>query len=434
VSNKLKPYIDLVVRNRNFRLLWLSQVISNFGDWFGILAIYALIQEFSGSEFLLGLIIVVKMLSLAVFSPIAGYITDRFNRKRLMVWCDLLRGAIVLGFLLIVSYETLWLAYVLTAFQMMLSAIFQPAKTSSIPNVTTPNELVNANILSAASWSVIFTTGMALGGLATAWLGTSLVFIINSVTYFYSAWIIYLASVPQEEMAEEEKKRTRNPLTGIREGFQYLLNNRHVLRPALAKGTMTTCLGALVYLLIIVAEDILLMGSMGLGLLYAARGVGTGIGPVLSRRVFRDERTWIRGMGICMVFCGLFYFLVGLTGSLFLMLILVAIAHMASGASWVMSTVLLQRRTPDTLRGRAFSTEWLLFTLAQSVSVTSASLVLEFNILTVEQVIGLFALVLIVLGAGWLIRVAPKEASYNAEPESDKHEHEKVYSIRREKV
>jgi MFS family permease len=412
VKTKLQPYIDLVRDNRNFRLLWLSQVISNFGDWFGILAIYALIQTYSGSEFLLGLIIVVKMLSLAFFSPIAGYITDRFNRKRLMVWCDLSRGAIVLGFLLIISYETLWLAYLLTALQMMVSAIFQPAKTSSIPNVTTEDELVNANILSAASWSVIFTTGMAIGGLATAWLGTDLVFIINSVTYFYSAWVIYLAVVPQEVMSDEEKKRTRNPLIGIKEGFVYLMKNGHVLRPALAKGTMTMCLGALVYLLIIVSEEILMMGSIGLGLLYAARGIGTGIGPVAGRRIFKKERSWIMAMGGSMVLCGLFYLAVSLTNSLLLMFLLVMFAHMASGSNWVMSTVLLQRRTPDTFRGRAFSTDWLLFTLAQSISVTAASLILEFNLLTLEQTIGLFAFILILLGAGWLLKVVPQETRY----------------------
>jgi len=412
VKTKLQPYIDLVRDNRNFRLLWLSQVISNFGDWFGILAIYALIQTYSGSEFLLGLIIVVKMLSLAFFSPIAGYITDRFNRKRLMVWCDLSRGVIVLGFLLIISYETLWLAYLLTALQMMVSAIFQPAKTSSIPNVTTENELVNANILSAASWSVIFTTGMAIGGLATAWLGTDLVFIINSITYFYSAWVIYLAVIPQEEMSDEEKKRTRNPLIGIKEGFVYLMKNGHVLRPALAKGTMTMCLGALVYLLIIVSEEILMMGSVGLGLLYAARGIGTGIGPVAGRRIFKKEGSWIMAMGGSMVFCGLFYLAVGLTNSLVLMFLLVMFAHMASGSNWVMSTVLLQRRTPDTFRGRAFSTDWLLFTLAQSISVTAASLILEFNLLSLEQTIGLFAFILILLGAGWLLKVVPKETRY----------------------
>jgi MFS family permease len=413
VKTKLQPYIDLVRGNRNFRLLWLSQVISNFGDWFGILAIYALIQTYSGSEFLLGLIIVVKMLSLAFFSPIAGYITDRFNRKRLMVWCDLSRGVIVLGFLLIISYETLWLAYLLTALQMMVSAIFQPAKTSSIPNVTTEDELVNANILSAASWSVIFTTGMAIGGLATAWLGTDLVFIINSFTYFYSAWVIYLAVVPQIEMSDEEKARTSNPLVGIREGFVYLIKNRHVLRPALAKGTMTMCLGALVYLLIIVSEEILMMGSIGLGLLYAARGIGTGIGPIAGRRIFKKERNWVMAMGGSMILCGLFYLAVSLTSSLLLMFLLVMIAHMASGSNWVMSTVLLQRRTPDTFRGRAFSTDWLLFTLAQSVSVTIASLILEFDLLSLEQTIGLFAFLLMFLGTIWLIKIVPGETRYS---------------------
>ncbi|MEX2584850.1 MAG: MFS transporter, partial [Balneolaceae bacterium] len=411
ITQKAAPYIDLLRDNRNFRLLWWSQVVSNFGDWFGILAVYALIQQYSGSEFLLGLIIVVKMLSLALFSPLAGYITDRFNRRRLMVWCDILRGVIVLGFLLIVSAGTLWLAYLLTALQMMLSAIFQPAKTSSIPNVTSDDELVHANILSAASWSVIFTSGMALGGVATSFLGTDLVFVINSISYLYSGWVIWKAVVPQETMSPEERNRTRNPLTGIREGFDYLLSNRSVLRPVLAKGFMTSCLGALVYLLIIIAEEILLMGSMGLGLLYAARGIGTGIGPVMGRRLFRKESSWIRAMGFCMICCGVFYLPLAFSSSLWVMFGLVTIAHMASGANWVMSTVLLQRRSVDTYRGRAFSTEWLLFTLAQSVSVTFASLMLELDLLTVREATGLFALLLMVAGLFWLVRIAPAESS-----------------------
>lgn len=409
MKEKVRPYIDLVRGNRDFRLLWLSQVISNFGDWFGILAVYALIQRYSGSEFLLGLIIVVKMMSLALFSPLAGYIVDRFNRRMLMVWCDLLRGLFVLGFLLIVSLETLWLAYLLTALQMAVSAIFQPAKTSSIPNVTSASELVRANILSAASWSVIFTVGMAIGGFATALLGTDLVFLINSVTYFYSGWIIWKASVPQQEMSEEEKYRTRNPLTGILAGFSYLRDHPDVFRPVLAKGCMTACLGALVYLLIIVAEDILLMGSVGLGLLYAARGIGSGIGPVVARRIFHRESGWIRAMGLFMIFCGAFYIPLSMSASLPLMLLLVLIAHMASGANWVMSTVLLQRRATDLYRGRAFSTDWLLFTLAQSASVTTASLILEFGLLSLRQTIGLFAVLLVLTGAVWLLFVAPAE-------------------------
>lgn len=405
----IKPYLDLVRYNHDYRRLWLAQIVSNFGDWFGILAIYALIQQYSDSELLIGLIIVVKMMSLAIFSPIAGYITDRFNRRSLMIICDVARGVVVLGFLLIVSYDTLWLAYVLMAFQMMFSAIFEPAKTSSIPNVTTSSQLVNANILSAASWSIIFTTGMALGGFATAWLGTNTVFIINSLSYVLSAYFIYRAVIPQVKMSKKEKYRTRNPLTGIFEGFRFIWDHPPVLRPTLAKAMFTSCIGALVYLLIIVAEEILLMGSIGLGILYAARGIGTGIGPVLGRRIFNKESDWIKAIGFFMIFSGITYAFVSQSNSLIVMSLFVVAAHMSSGSNWVMSTVLLQRRSPDTFRGRVFSTEWLLFTLAQSVSVTLAALILEFEILPIRETIFVFSIALILIGIFWLMKIAPME-------------------------
>ncbi len=428
----IEPYLDLVRQNHDYRRLWLAQIVSNFGDWFGILAIYALIQQYSNSELLLGLIIVVKMLSLAIFSPIAGFITDRFNRRSLMIICDLTRGVVVLGFLLIVSYETLWLAYVLMAFQMMFSAIFEPAKTSSIPNVTTSAQLVDANILSAASWSIIFTTGMALGGFATAWLGTDTVFIINSLSYVLSAYFIYRAVIPQAVMSKREKHRTRNPLTGILEGFRFIWDHPPVLRPTLAKAMFTSCVGALVYLLIIVAEDILLMGSIGLGILYAARGIGTGIGPVLGRRFFKKESDWIKAIGFFMIFAGITYAFVSQSNSLLLMSLFVMAAHMASGSNWVMSTVLLQRRSPDTFRGRVFSTEWLLFTLAQSVSVTLAALILEFEILPVRETILAFSIGLVITGIFWLINIAPKEkADHDREREEKTKMKDHISSERR---
>jgi len=410
----LKPYLDLVRSNENYRRLWLAQVVSNFGDWFGILAIYALIQDYSDSELLLGLIIVVKTLSLAFSSPFAGHITDRMNRRKLMIWCDIIRAVVVLEFLLIVSFELLWLAYLLMALQMIFSAIFEPAKTSSIPNITSSDELVIANILSAASWSFIFTAAMAIGGFATAWLGTDLVFLINSATYLLSAVFIYRAVIPQTEMSAEEKHRTKNPLTGIMEGFQFLKDNPGVMRPTMAKGMFTSCIGALVYLLILIAEDVLLMGSIGLGVLYAARGVGTGIGPVIGRRVFKDESNWVKAMGYCMIFGGISYVFVSGLESLLWISLMVTLAHLASGSNWVMSTVLLQRRAPDTFRGRVFSTEWLLFTLSQSISVTFAAIMLEFGILSIRQTVLLFALLLVGIGIFWLLKIAPAEKTYNS--------------------
>lgn len=409
MKGKFSPYIDLVSGNKNYRRLWLAQIVSNFGDWFGILAVYAIIQNYSGSELLLGLIIVVKMLSLAFSSPIAGFLTDRFNRRHLMIISDVTRGILVLGFILIKSGDLLWFAYLITALQMVFSAIFEPAKTSSIPNVTTPSELVVANILSAASWSIIFTTGMAIGGFATAYLGTDTVFLINSLTYVLSAFFIYRAVIPQKEMSNREKYNNRNPLTGIIEGFRFIRNNPQIMRPVFAKATFSMSLGSLVYMLIIVAEEVLLMGSIGLGILYASRGIGTGLGPVVGRRLFKRESDWIRAIGYFMIISGCMYAFASFMGSVLLMSFFILIAHMASGSNWVFSTVLLQRRSPDLFRGRVFSTEWLLFTLTQSISVTIAALILEFNLLSLTFTMVLFSSVLILSGIYWLIKVAPGE-------------------------
>ena len=327
--DSLQPYIHLLRNNKNYRRLWAAQAISNFGDWFGLLALYALIGTYSDSEFLLGLIIVVKMLSLAVFSPLAGYITDRFNRRKLMILCDILRAIAVLGILFVQSESMLWLAFVLTSIQMMISAIFEPAKTASIPNVASKEDLVNANIISTATWSIIFTSGMAIGGFATELLGIKTVLILDAGTYILSSWFIYKAVIPQTEMTEEEKEKTKNPLVGIIDGAKYLIENPQVLRPSVAKGTSSSFLGGLVYMLIIISEEILMMGSIGLGLLYAARGFGTGIGPIIGRRLFRDEKDWVMVMGAAIFTSGIMYIMVGFADAIWVMIVFVLLAHTA---------------------------------------------------------------------------------------------------------
>ena len=422
IRQAFTPFVELIIEYPSFRRLWIAQAISNFGDWFGLLALYALVQRYSDSEFLLGLVIVVKMLSLAFFSPIAVYLTDRFNRRTLMIICDGGRALSLLLMLLVQQESLLWLAYALTGFQMMLSAIFEPAKTASIPNVAPPERLVDANIISTATWSIVFTTGMAIGGFATEWIGVEGVFILDAFSYLVSAWFIYRAVIPQEarrsNYVEGQKKPSswedirQNIGTDIVLGIRYLRDNHQILRPALAKGTSTIFLGGLVYMLVLVSDNILQMGSIGLGLLYAARGIGTGIGPVIARQQFTDERQWVVVMGASIALSGAMYLVVGLTQVWWMMFVFVLLAHAASGANWVTSTVLLQKRSEDNFRGRVFSTEWLLFTLGNSLSVVVASVLLEWQIVALQTLISLYAVGLMAAGLLWLATVANWERNW----------------------
>lgn len=422
IRQAFTPFVELIIEYPSFRRLWIAQAISNFGDWFGLLALYALVQRYSDSEFLLGLVIIVKMLSLAFFSPIAGYLTDRFNRRTLMIICDGGRALSLLLMLLVQQESLLWLAYALTGFQMMLSAIFEPAKTASIPNVAPPERLVDANIISTATWSIVFTTGMAIGGFATEWIGVEGVFILDAFSYLVSAWFIYRAVIPQEarrsNYVEGQKKPSswedirQNIGTDIVLGIRYLRDNHQILRPALAKGTSTIFLGGLVYMLVLVSDNILQMGSIGLGLLYAARGIGTGIGPVIARQQFTDERQWVVVMGASIALSGAMYLVVGLTQVWWMMFVFVLLAHAASGANWVTSTVLLQKRSEDNFRGRVFSTEWLLFTLGNSLSVVVASVLLEWQIVALQTLISLYSVGLMAAGLLWLATVANWERNW----------------------
>lgn len=406
-----RPYLQLIRYNHNYRRLWLSQAVANFGDWFGMLAIYALIKQYSDSEILIGLIIVVKLMSFAVFSPFAGYLTDRFDRRQLMIYCDYGRAIVVLALLLVTSESMIWVVYVLISLQMMMAAVFEPAKSASIPNITSKEELMIANIISTLSWSVIFTTGMAIGGFATEMLGIKAVFILNSLTYLISAYFIIRARIPHLR-TNEHLEAIASPINGIKKGISFLLRERHILRPALAKGWIEISLGALVYLLILVSDDILFMGSVGLGLLYASRGLGTAIGPMIMRRFFPDERYWIKALGICMSLVGLGYLLMGFTDSLFMMMILVLFAHAGSGANWVSSTVLIQKRTPDEYRGRVFSSEWLMLTVVESTSVMIAALLLYYNIITLPNSLILFGGLLILVGVVWNFVIAREETAW----------------------
>jgi len=166
-------YVALVRRNVHFRRLWLGNLISLLGDWFNTIALYTLVSELTGSPFALGGVFLTKLLPWALASPLAGLLVDRFDRRRLMIGADLVRAVIVLGFLLIDEPGEVYLVYVLTTLQVVVTAVFQPAKSASIPNIVRTDELLTANALMSATWSVMLALGAASGGLVTAWLGTA---------------------------------------------------------------------------------------------------------------------------------------------------------------------------------------------------------------------------------------------------------------------
>ena len=126
-------YGELLRTNRAFRLLWFAQIASLFGDWFNTIASASLLAQFTGAGAALGALFAIRMLGAFVASPLAGVLGDRFNRKRILIVTDLLRAAVVLGFLLVRTPGQVWLLFVLTAVQVGISGVFYPVRVAILP-------------------------------------------------------------------------------------------------------------------------------------------------------------------------------------------------------------------------------------------------------------------------------------------------------------
>ncbi len=402
--------LGLVRRNADFRRLWLGNIISLLGDWFNFIALINVIGEMTGSPFALGVVFIAKMLPAAIASPIAGLLVDRFDRRRLMIGSDVARAVIVAGLIYADQVSSVGLVYLLTVCQVIISAVFQPAQSASLPNVTTREELLTANTLMAASWSVMLALGAALGGFATAAFGPRVVFAVDSASYLVSAWFIFRAVIPQSSAEGFRGGLLKTAAAEIVSGWRFLRSHGRIARISTAKATWALAGGALVFMLALAGEAIDPDSKdVAIGALFAARGVGTGIGPVLARRFFADRRIWPTLLGSCVAFSGAVYALFGLLPWSYGLVLLVVVAHSASGANWVLATVMLQERTEDLFRGRVFATEWLLVMLADTVSILLASLLLETGAIGLRAAFAVFGCTMIVFGFAWLRIVVPLE-------------------------
>ncbi len=295
-------YGALLRTNAGVRRLWAGTIVSLFGDWFNTLALYRLVLDLTGSETALGGVFLTKMLPLALASPIAGVLADRLDRRALMIGADLVRAALVLGFLFVRDAGDLWLLYALAAAQIAVSAAFTPAKNALLPRITGRGELLTANALLSATWSVMLAVGAAAGGPVVDAFGTDVVFWIDAATYLVSAAFIARIVAPPRTPEEGEGRLLRTGLRQIVDGWRYLRARPGVGRIALAKAAWGTGGGGLVLALALLGDHLFpSAGTTGIGVLFAARGIGTGLGPVLARALFRDVRRWPSVLGACVI-------------------------------------------------------------------------------------------------------------------------------------
>jgi len=366
-------YISLLRGNRNFRLLYIGQTISQLGDWFNAVAVYALLLDLTGSATAVAWMMIVQFLPVAIFGPLAGVVVDRVDRRKLMIATDLLRGGLILMLLFIRRPDQVWIAYVVMAIAVGAQAFFEPARTATIPNVTSAEELMPANALSSATWAAMLAVGASIGGLVTALAGRNTAFVVNALSFFASAWFLAQTRYDSRPAAvpRAEGILALTGITDLIEGARYVRARSHVAALMLVKTGWGLAGGVLLLLTIFGQRVFPLAGgaAAGIGVLYAARGIGAGLGPIMLRWIVGQQPQRLRAViGPAYFMVGVFYVALGWAPTLWIAAVCVLLAHFGGAILWVFSTVLLQMEVPDRFRGRVFATELALVTLMSSAS------------------------------------------------------------------
>ena len=404
-------YIQILKNNHSFRRLFIAQELSYIGDWFTVIALFILAGESSdNSPLAIAGVLATRSFSLAAMTPFTGMLADRYSRRGLMICSDLAACFVLFIVLQFDLLNNLSSVYFLAIAMVAAKSIFDPAQYAYLPNICNDEELLTANALGSGGWSIALGIGASIGGLTIAEYGITTALWIDALTFLASAICIMTLPFGGPDTSEHESVSVKVVTKEITDGWRYILRTPEVRRLVLAKALWSSGGGAQIFLLILIGMeagfgDI----AAGIGILFMARGFGSGFGPMAGRPLMSNDLLRPYLIGLAVGISGIFYAIISLMEWNNLLLVMIFISHASSGFNWVQSTTLTQERAGDEWRGRVAGADFLALTLMMGLSAITAGFILENEYLQLREVIALSALIQIIMGIGWILLASPKE-------------------------
>jgi len=369
VSIGFGSYARLLRTNRNFRLLWSAQIVSELGDWFYTLVIYSLLLDLTGKAGSVALALVLQLIPSTLMTATAGVVNDHMRRKVVMIISDLFRLVIVLAMLAASASRMVWFIYTLLFLEAMMVTFFEPARTAIVPNICAEEDILIANTLSSTTWSLILAVGSALGGLVAVLFGNNAVFLINAASFALSAAFISRMRFEEPHAEDRPPMRLRDlvDFSAVRDGLQYVRSDARRVAMLLVKSglgvigpgwVLFTVMGKRYFPVHLHGLSVERSAILGMSVMLAARGVGALLGPLVSATwAGRSQKRLRFGIFYGFVAAAIGYTLLGYAKTLLLACAFTILAHMGGAVAWVFSTTLLQLNTEDRFRGRVFAAE-----------------------------------------------------------------------------
>ena len=374
--HRLRSIAALLRRNPDFARLYLALLIAFAADWFATVALIDLVLELTGSTAAASVILVLQMAPFLVATPIAGMLADRFDRRLMLAGANVARGIVCIGLLFAVDAETVWIAFAVVGLLAFGAAFFEPTVSASLPNLVERSDLPTANALIGSAWGTMVAFGAAAGGIVAATVGREVTFLMYPLLFFASGALVWSVRRSMREGGAVEPADAPRCLNGlvstVTETLALARRDHAVAALLLTKPTFGVATG-IVHMLAITSDDIWGAGQLGVGILFAARGLGALVGPFAARTFAVDDMTrLLRGISISFVVYLVGYALLPLSPVIWAAAVFIFIGHLGGGAQWTLSSFGLQRTTPDRVRGRVFAVDFGLALAISSISTLTA--------------------------------------------------------------
>jgi MFS family permease len=333
-----------------FRRLWVGQLISLVGRQITLVAVPFQVYSLTRSALDVGLLGIVQAVPLICGSLGGGAIADRFDRRRVLIVTQVClascSGLLALG--AFIGHPPLLEIYAVVAVAALVGAVDAPTRTAIIPNLVGVDRLAGALSLNIILFQTTLVAGPAIGGLVIANLGLPAAYAVDVITF--SAALTAVALLPPQGRSSSERER---PLAAIVRGLRFARGQPVIL------GGFAMDLAAMIFglpraVFPVLAATTFHAGPLGLGLLYAAPGLGAVLAALASGAVARSKRLG-RIIVVAIVAWGLVIIAFGFVQTLWIALLVLAIAGGADSISAVCRTTIMQRIAPDELRGRLTS-------------------------------------------------------------------------------
>ena len=339
--------IQLLRSAREFRLLFLASVGSGVGTRLAVLALMVDIWDRTQSAKWVAALLVTDFVPMILIALLLGSVVDRFSRRKLMIASDLLRATV---FCLLPFAGSALQVVALAGVAGFATGFFRPASYAGLPNLVPDDELANANGSLQAADNLTWMLGPLFGGVLLSFTSPDGAYWFNAVTFVVSALLIARIA---ERRLQSERAASRGHLADLREGFG-LVRSPALLAVLVGWGLAALAVGASDVAEVKLAKDVLDGGNFGLGLLMAASGFGLIIGSLgadWGTRRFGTAPAY--GGSIALIALGLG--LAAMSPTVWVASAFVVAMGVGNGLAVVVNSLLVQRSTPDSLRGRAFT-------------------------------------------------------------------------------